>query len=192
MRYSGPGSGRIFFPGSTARDMKKLFDSTLGSNAATVDWLNIPPGFAALLIIANARMTTSGTGTNMGMQFNGDTGTNYDTSFFASNSGSAPTSGASASNASLPITVCGSTADANEFGSVELRLQDYAVVGSYKQLIATYDRIPSHATPANSQVQAGVGQWHNTAAINRITFMDFNAGGNLFVAGSHFVCYGLP
>ena len=133
--------------------------TTLGSAAASYTFSSIPSTYTDLIIIAS-NLTASGTGQGFNIQFNSDTATNYSVTHLSGN-GSSAASGrqSNASNIQIGYAVVG--ASTTEPSTIIINIQNYASTSVNKTAI-------SRTSLAGSEVDANVGLWRSTAAINAI------------------------
>lgn len=147
--------------------------TTVSGTPSSVTLSSIPSSYTDLvLIIAGA----SSTGTSYKLQFNGDTGTNYSSTYLYGD-GSAAASGRVSNNATM-----------NGFGRTDgsggngiINIQNYANTSIYKTAIG-------RGSAAGNLVIASVGLWRSTAAINSITIQT-EAG--TFSTGETLTLYGI-
>lgn len=150
--------------------------TTLGSAAADYTFSSIPSTYTDLVLVFNGRCTSTG-GWNLFLQFNGDTSTAYSsTSMYGD--GTTAASGRGTNNASTP----GFVVDGSNYGQVNASIMNYANTTTYKTVIGR------GSTAAGSYVDARVGLWRNTSAINSIRI--YSNGGN-WQTGSTFTLYGI-
>jgi hypothetical protein len=154
----------------------QIASTTLGSAASSVTFSSIPSTYTDLVIVSAPLATTA---EEFVMQFNGDTGTNYSSTFLYGDG-----------TAAGSVRVTNQTyAYLNYYGSVSttqntqiFSIMNYANTTTFKTVIG-------RASRANSGVDAVVALWRSTAAINSIAIKLKN--GNNFLAGSTFNLYGI-
>lgn len=170
-------------------DFSRIFDSTLGADAASFDITGISSGFKHLELIANLRGTTAATQIEVQCRFNNDSGANYDAQFFfILGAGSTGVTSAVAATAAQIGLITAGTATANHSGTLRILVSDYANTTFFKKIEArtSYSRATG---VSNDQINTiGVGTWNSTSAINRITI--FPTAGN-WLAGSRLTLYGI-
>lgn len=156
---------------------------TVGSGgASSIDFSSIPSTYTDLCFKISARITRSGSVTDiMNISFNG-TSTNESSRRLEGNGSSA----SSASN-SLLLAYQASTTDAtaSTFGNGELYIPNYA--GSTNKSASNDGVSENNGTTAYAGFAANL--WSNTAAINQVTFTP--DGGSNFVQYSTIYCYGV-
>lgn len=154
---------------------------TTGSQA-TVSFPSIPGTYESLNLVLVCRGTAASNEVNLRMQFNGDTGTNYN--WVGKNRFGDVTGTASAfiRCGSMP----GSTAVANTPAAGEIYIPGYARTLFNKA--STFAEGQSGSATADTYFNFDFGTWLSTAAITSILL--FPASGN-FVDGSSFALYGM-
>ncbi len=155
-----------------------IASQTLGSAAPSVTFSSIPQGYTDLVIVIN---TGASIADDIGCRFNGDTGSNYSFTILAGN-GSTASSGR-ASNATRLNFTSNAYMRTSLTQNTIINIQNYSNSTTYKTAI-------NRANVAEGAVDAIVGLWRNTSAINSIQiFCDHNAGN--FLSGSTFSIYGI-
>jgi len=146
--------------------------TTLGS-ASTFDFTSIPSTYTDLVVVVNGKQSNA----LCYVRLNNDTGSNYsNTSVYAQSGGSyGPDKNANTTsfysgfvNASLSINTW--------------NIFNYANTTTYKSMLCRGGN--------NTQLQADVGTWRSTAAVNRVT-IGVLAVGNTFDSGSTATIYGI-
>ena len=149
---------------------------TLGSATAAVTLSSIPSTYTDLVLECVFGTTA---GTDLQLQFNGDTATNYSSTRIVGNG----TSGTSTNTTSLAYIQ--PRTPANQPTTItttwRININSYANTTSYKTTISRYDS-------ATVFTEADVGLWRSTSAISSCTV---TASGSTFVAGSIFTLYGI-
>jgi hypothetical protein len=154
-----------------------------GSSAASITFSSIPGTYLNLEIMLNGTATYAGTDDVL-VQFNGDTGSNYDWTHVYSAVGVSPTVGASHGVTSEGVCVLGATGAFA--GGGKFVIPQYSGTTFYKQangLCGGGNGGSSYEFANNYS-----GAWHNTAAITSITF---TLGAGNFSVGDTIVLYGL-
>jgi hypothetical protein len=150
---------------------------TLGSAAASVTFSSISGTYTDLIIVYNGKYASANG--QMGVQINGDTGTNYSNTFLEG-TGTTAGSGRDTGNTGM---VLGFTATANVDNMVLLQFMNYSNATTYKTVLSRSN------VAASASVSANVGLWRNTAAITSIKLYVYPSYN--FVAGSTFTLYGI-
>ena len=147
--------------------------TTLGSAASSVSFTSISGSYTDIQIVFSGAITSGFDA--IGLQFNGDTATNYSRVYMAGN-GSAASSSLSSSQTSSQIGIMG-TENSNSI----FQIMNYSNTTTYKTALA-------RGNSSANATRAGVGLWRSTSAINRI---DLLAGSSTFISGSTFTLYGI-
>jgi hypothetical protein len=149
---------------------------TLSSATTSVTFSSIPATYTDLKMIVSFKYSTSGQYTRV--RFNGDTSGNYSiTTVYGDGS-----SGASARESGGAIGINGFyTTDTANFIAGFMDVMNYSNTNINKTVL-------QRGTDAVARVNANVGLWRNTAAINSIG-LD-TPGGN-YAIGSTFTLYGI-
>jgi hypothetical protein len=150
-----------------------LANITLGSSASSVTFSSIPATYRDLVVIITAQRT--GSPTNMGLRFNGDSGSNY-SQVFMTGTGSATDSGPqSGTNAQIDIYPY---APSTGFNNYILQIMDYSATDKHKTMLR-------RTNEAGNATEAAAHRWANTAAITSMTFLlaNFNTGSTLALYG---------
>jgi hypothetical protein len=155
-----------------------IASTTLGSNAATVTFDNIPGTYTDLILVGRFGIQ-DGKLTEVYSRFNSDTGTNYSVTELWGN-GSA-TGSTRASNSNLGAFIGGS--DATATNVVLLHVFSYANTNVNKTTLSV------SASPGRG-VSRNVSLWRSTAAITRMD-ISRNFAANDIVAGSVWSLYGI-
>ena len=155
-----------------------------GSNSYT---FTVSGGARDLRLMVRGAGTTAATYVTVQVQFNGDSGTNYDWESITFNNTSSSTSAGFASQTSLPVGFLpASTGPTNAGGSTEVIIQDYSGAVFTKSVMAR-SGVRTGSGAASLYATAGWGDWNNTAAVTSVT-VSLSAGN--FAAGSTVSLYG--
>jgi len=150
-----------------------LATTTLGSAASSVSFTSISGSYTDIQIVFSGAITSGFDA--IGLQFNGDTGSNYSRVYMAGN-GSAASSSLNSGQTSIQIGIMG-TEQSNSIFNV----MSYSNTTTYKTALG-------RGNSSANATRAGVGLWRSTSAINRI---DLIAGSSTFISGSTFTLYGI-
>lgn len=148
------------------------------SGLSSVTFSNIPQGYTDLVLVTNSQnVTTSG---YPYLRFNGDSGTNYSTTFMVGN-GSAASSSRYTSITELYLSnnISGSLTTNFSFNCIA-NIQSYSNSTTYKTVMSKEGN--------TNGVEASVGVWRNTSAITSILFA---VSGGTFASGSTVTIYGI-
>lgn len=158
-----------------ATTYEPIATTTLGSAASSVTFSSIAGTYTDLILVAVSANTSAAT--NMTIQVNGDTGTNYSRTRI-NGSGTA----ASSSRNSNETRIYNGDVGNPSVPSVNtIHFMNYSNTTTYKTVIGRYGE-------ADIQTGAIVGLWRSTAAITSITV---NSDSNNFAIGSTFTLYGV-
>lgn len=163
-----------------------LFDSTLGSSAASIDTGagGIAGGYKILEAWGLVRTTEAVAVSSSNIILNNDTGNNYDRQFVR---GADTTTSAAVgtAQANWGFFATGSTADANAFHLIRLTILGYA--DSVAQKIAEVVDGNAAATVSTRKISAQAASWRSTSPITR---MALRAGSGSLVAGCRLLILG--
>ena len=151
--------------------------TTLGSNQATVTLSSIPSTYTDIILVVNAKWTTT-TG-NAYVRVNGDTATNYSFTRLSGN-GTTAASGRGASQTSL-LNIFDAENPTTTGGVYIFQFNNYANTSVYKTLL-------SRTNQASDSVKAYASLWRSTSAINSISFTMDSAN---MATGSMLTLYGI-
>lgn len=158
----------------------KVATYTIPSPTTSYTFSSIPGTYTDLILISMAQKTTSGSGTGFSLRFNGDTSTNYSTTYLEG-SGSTASSYRTTSTTSMNGGAVTSNATAASFDVNTNQIMNYSNATTYKTLITRYN------DNEFSYVGSSVSLWRDTAAITSITIF----AANNFATGSTFTLYGI-
>ena len=154
--------------------------TTLGSAQTGVTFSSISGSYTDLVLIANVKVTGS-PGRVTTIQFNSDTGSNYSFTYLGGN-GTTASSGRASNDDRIRIQ--GITGiDANNFYPVIMSIQNYSNTTTYKTCLIR--------TNEASALQAEVGLWRSTSAINAIRIVAYGNTEENWATGSTFTLYGI-
>jgi len=163
-----------------AKTYEPIATTTLGSAAATTTFSSISSAYTDLIVIINAKASTV---TNTYMQVgNGsvDTGSNYSRTGLTGNGSAA----SSYRGSSQTLFYCdnNSAPDASNFNYVNtIHLMNYSNTTTYKTFL-------NRANNAGYGVEAQVGLWRSTSAINTILL---GVASGTWAVGTTFTLYGI-
>ena len=155
-----------------------IASTTLGSSAADITFSSIPGTYTDLILVITGAFSGNET---IGVRFNGDTGSNYSSTILAG-SGSTASSGRNSSQTALTVGTNGYYTTSIAANSV-LQIQSYANTNVYKTML-------SRSNNANVGLDAIVGLWRSTAAIDSIKLYGFYSA-YTFSSGSTAALYGI-
>ena len=161
-----------------------LANITLGSSASSVTFSSIPATYRDLVIAANAQDPVSGTTfSNIGLQFNSDTGSNYNWLDMYGDGSSA----VSQVQSNVTGILAGYMSSQNNIFSAHIfQIMDYSATDKHKTVLVR-SNLGTRSPNTTQLAQATAGRWANTSAITSIRL----SGGTSFKAGSTFALYGI-
>lgn len=192
-RFTVDAEGRITAASSVAisgiagTGLVKIFDSTLGANAATIDTGagGIPAGHADLIVLAVVQTVDAGANVTLILNVNNDSGANYDIQVLAG-ANATTTAGATVAQIGWRTAGHGAGGSANYPAIVRMTIPSYDQTTFFK--VAEITSFVPDATAANMEADLRAGGWRSTAAITRLSIAA-NSSANL-KAGSRLVVYG--
>jgi hypothetical protein len=155
--------------------------TTIGTAATSYTFTSIPSTYTDLVLVANG-ITSTGTTTKLNVG-NGsiDTGTNYSWTVL-SGTGSAANSYRESSVAQTQNERYANW-DATNWANTIIQIQNYSNTTTYKTWL-------SRGNNAATGVDAIVGLWRSTSAINQVRISCTNTGPT-FLVGTTFTLYGI-
>ena len=169
-----------------ALQLFKIETVEVASPVATVTFSSIPQGYTDLKVVYSARVSAASVAPDgLGVQFNGDTASNYKYNqlYGTGNSGVGSNAGTTAFQFGGQLT--GASATGNTFGNGELYIPNYT--SSNYKTSSCDSATENNSGQANVNLVANV--WQSTAAITSIKLYDL--GSTNFVTGSTFTLYGV-
>lgn len=185
-------SGHLTPPYTPAGDYEALATVDVGSGVNEVIFAGIPSGYRHLELYMTTRDSRSPvTYSNVLMQYNGDTGTNYSVHaiFGDTRTGMNEDSGYNTPYV-IASNVPSTSSTANSFASSIMKIRDYSNRNVYKtnQYICGYDSNTTGWSGINSNVATGGGNWRSLDPIQSIRLYTNNTP---IGAGSHFTLFGV-
>jgi hypothetical protein len=163
-----------------------ITETVTSGSAASVTFSGISASYRDLMVAVRGRGDASATNVLVGMQFNSDTGSNYQWEQFHIFSSSQVGVQSTAQAQIMIGIITAATGTANYCGAITARIFDYRGTTFFKQVCS-----PWAATLGTGGFQVGIGvyggAWANTAAITSVKV--FPAAGN-FVDNSVVSLYG--
>lgn len=170
-------------------DVVMIEDQHLSASTAAFSFTSIAATYKHLLLKGIVRSDRSANTATIGMQYNNDTGNNYDCLqflFFHTNTD------LSDQRTGVPVLriadICAASATANKFSPLSIFIPDYADTAIHKTHLSHCFTIYGTAS-GNLRLWYSSGAWRNASAINRVDVM--HPGGFNFVAGSRMTLYGM-
>ena len=159
-----------------------ISSSTLTTTTATVTFSSIPSTYTDLFLVVNPLSTNN---RDVILRFNSDTGTNYSITFMSGYGGGSPafSSGRTTNQGFMYADYYGPS---NPTQSIrQINIMDYANTTTFKTALM---RSSNPAAYPSGGVEALVGLWRSTAAINTIAV---SLSADSFLSGSVFKLYGI-
>lgn len=154
-----------------ALQLFKIASVEVATPQANIDFTSIPQGYTDLVLKLSIRRTDAVTTGDDWIQFNGDTGSNYNwRRLYGTGSTTGSQSGTGIGGSYLTFIYSGAangaSATANTFSNMEIYIPNYTS-SNYKSV--SWDSVAeNNATAAQEVMTAGI--WSSTSAINRITY----------------------
>jgi len=155
----------------------------------TFNFTGFPATYNDLLLVMILRSVLVSTVDNPILNVNGDGSNHYSTEYVRGNSISVTASGANPSPSSTIGIIPGASADANEYGFVEITFRGYADTTHNRFKGGNFVSYCSRGVASFPDTVQGGWDWIQTGAITSIQITT-NGGGN-FTAGSEARLYGL-
>jgi hypothetical protein len=158
---------------------EKIYSTTLSSTATDVTFSSIPATYTDLIIVCNFKIVT-GASYVLSHQVNGDTATNYSSTYFVG-TGSAVAAGNQTNSTYMD---CGYLAsNGGNFSTSTTHFFSYANTNHNKTMLTLTSNYNG------GQVTAYTNLWRSSSAINSIK--TFSADGRTYAIGSTFTLYGI-
>jgi hypothetical protein len=160
---------------------EKIATTTVGTDTNSVTFSSIPATYTDLVLVMQIKSSSSDT---IRFRFNSDSGSNYSTTRLSGTGSSAVSDRennstiTAGSNYGWPTSTLGATTHITQ-------IMNYSNTTTYKTLL-------TRANQASNGVDACVGLWRSTAAINAVSIATAAYGGSSSVqTGSIFTLYGI-
>lgn len=161
-----------------------IASQTLGGSATTITFSDIPGTFTDLIIAASPRLTFAGQSASLALRLNGDTGSNYSTTWIRGNGTSAESSRLSNQSEMYVATISASTAASNIFTPCIVSICSYSNANVHKTVLSS-----------SSGIDYGpmrlVNLWRSTSVVTSISLRSFGGTQGDFASGSTFSLYGI-
>jgi len=162
-----------------AATYEPITTTTVGSATTAVTLSSISASYTDLIvIISNIKCSTAET---IYMRINGDTGTNYSSTWLAGNGSSASSSRQTNSSLGVLTGAYNTGLSSTNPSQAIMQINNYSNTTTYKSTLSRYGL-------GTVEVEAIAGLWRSTSAINSLTFR-VNSGG--FATGTTFTLYGI-
>jgi len=159
----------------------------VGTAVATVTFSSIPGTYSNLKLLVTGRSTTSDLGCYL--QFNGDTGANYNQTYSIGAATVANNSTPGVAKALL-FFISSSAANTGVASSSETTIHNYAGTAWFKNATSLGFRSDLSGSIFNTYTMTSGLSWNNTAAITSMTIGE-NTGAGSFAVGTVFTLYGM-
>ena len=146
---------------------------TLGSSASSVTFSNIPATYRDLILVIQGTVPVA---SNIGLRFNGDSGSNY-SYVYAFGSGSSTGTGSG-----TDTVIYGGAFNNTSISQSTFQIMDYSATDKHKTVL-------NRTEETNAATYMWADRWANTAAITTIQ-VRLSSGGN-FNSASTFSLYGV-
>lgn len=157
------------------------------SSQTTVSFAPIPQYYRDLVLVVRGRGTASAANVNVLLQFNGDTGSNYDKTDTEAHAGTGVTLGEALASTSIVLGyMAAGTAPSNVADKIDARIADYRGT-TFQKALTAQSTLKVNTTAGNVYVIATSAWWRSTAAISSI-LISLSSGG--FVDNSVASLYG--
>jgi hypothetical protein len=153
--------------------------NTLSSAVSTLTFSSIPQTYTDLILVCNLGQASAA---NVALQFNGDTGANYDAMIAYASGTGAPAAG-QYSNLNFVYGLNGAGQLPNTIVA-----SGWFEIFSYSSTVVRKSLLTRYANNDLAEITNFSGTWRNTAAINSIRV--FSYSGN-YLVGSSFTLYGI-
>jgi hypothetical protein len=169
------GSGVISASSSGGGGLTQIAKHVSSTTEASITFSAIPGTFSNLLLVFQVAESGSA-GQDFALQFNGDSGANYNWGFGANTGTGNVTNGDTSGH-------CGYQQNTNYPSSGKIDIPNYAGTVLQKGYVG------QNVSESDGNLLTHGGMWNNTAAITSITL--FPLGSLEFIAGTTFTLYGL-
>jgi len=172
-----------------------LAHTDLSSSQASIEFTSISSAYEHLVVEMKVRDDTTATRNGMSLQFNGDTGSNYNYSYWRLDGSGTSTTGNKAFSATSAdfigsVATDSSLNHADTFGTISLWIPFYSSTTGYKGWWGSSGMWGRSSNLIGSWLGESWGIWKSTAAINSIKLYSSGAGAN-FVSGTEITLYGI-
>jgi hypothetical protein len=158
--------------------------TTLSSAEATVTFSSISGIYTDLILVIQGRFDSAATIRDLGLRFNGDSGTNYSATRVVGD-GSSSSSWRETNFDNMRLAVLpAANSTAGNVGNAVIQIQNYSNTTTNKTVIG-------RTNDALGWTAAIVGLWRNTSAINSIRIAISETQTGNWIAGSTFTLYGI-
>lgn len=179
-------AGQRVTAGQLNGNSEQLISSVSLTVATATVSLAVPSGYNRLQVYFTGRSNAAAAAASARIQFNSDTGANYNYIYTQANNGAVATADNTGQTALLVATVTGATSTANFSSSGNFTIDNTSGAGTFFPTVVGTGT--GFVTTANMYNGVYTGQWSSTAAITSIQFI-LSTGS--WVANSQFSVYGV-
>lgn len=169
-------------------DITQIAQIVVSTPANTETFSSIPGTFSNLRVTVSGRFSDAASNENLNIQFNGDSGSNYDLENLQGLSGTVSAVGSAAQTSGFVGRLPAGNATANFPGQSIIDLVNYAGTTFFKTANGSGGYLTTAGTVGTYTTLMNTTTWRSTAAITSITLVD--GGGGNFVAGTVLTLYG--
>ena len=173
-----------------AGGMTFIAETVCDGTSGSVTFSSIPNTYRHLIIFYNARGSAALSSVSVSIQFNGDTGANYDGARMDALSGAVNGADQVAQTSAFVAFIPGSSSPSNYPGGGILFIPDYAGNTFFKSVTSLGAGQFVAQSTTNIHFRGGAVWWRNVNPISSVTILS-TSGGN-FVSNSKLSLYGVP
>jgi len=163
-----------------AKTYEAIASHTLSSNAASYEFTSIPGTFTDLIVVCAIDTTKTATGgDSIGIRLNGDTGSNYSTTWLQGDGSSASSTRLSSAT---EIFIGDASGSENNIRPIIFNVMSYANTNVFKTVLSSF----------TSSVYLGrtVGLWRDTSAVTSVLVRSYAGSFNL-TSGTTLAIFGV-
>lgn len=169
-------------------DLTQIAQIVVSTPANTETFSSIAGTFSNLRVTVSGRFSDAAANENISIQFNGDSGANYDFENLQGVSTTVSSVGSAAQTSGFVGRLPAGNATANFPGQSIIDLVNYAGTTFFKTAQASGGYLTTAGTVSNYTTLMNTTIWRSASAITSITLID--GGGGNFVAGTVLTLYG--
>jgi len=182
----GTGATQAAAGNHAGHDWALIADSTLGADAASITFSSIPATYKHLRLVLSGR-STLGSVDNLTVQFNADTGANYDTQYLYGNHATIAAAGVAGSSIPYAGVIPGTNVVRGSMQAVvDMIIPNY--LGTTFEKVCFVCSGFSDSTVTNNYFWNSVTNWRNTAAITEVKLITHSSSN--WKAGTRATLYG--
>lgn len=167
-----------------------ISETILGASAGSISFATIPQTYRTLVFVLSLRTDRVAEVDIPVIQFNGDTGNNYDYAYISANDTTVSSDGVRGA-ANIWAGLCeAASSTASAFSSIVIFIPSYADTNMFKTVIVPPSGVFGNVSAdTDAFIRVNYGKWRSTAAITSVT-IDQNTGPN-YVQFSRAALYGI-